>query len=210
MPAKSAKSAKSDKSDKSDKPAKSAKPSAAHTHAFQTEVQQLLHLIIHSLYSDKEIFLRELISNASDACDRLRFGALTDDALRADHGDGDDATDFGIWIEADDQRNTLTVRDNGIGMSREEVIENIGTIAHSGTRAFIERMTEAQTAEAARDGAFIGQFGVGFYSAFLVAKEVTLLTRRAGAPSAEGVKWTSDGGGEYRVETVERAARGTK
>ena len=187
---------------KPDKPAKSAKTAQAtvETHAFQTEVQQLLHLIIHSLYGNKEIFLRELISNASDACDRLRFLALTDKSLR------DDDQGPGIWIDVDPGKKTLTVRDNGIGMNHDEVIENIGTIARSGTRKFLEQMTEKD----AKESAFIGQFGVGFYSAFLVAKQVTLLTRRAGAPAAEGVKWTSDGTGEYTVEAIERPAHGTE
>ncbi|MDD9857811.1 MAG: molecular chaperone HtpG [Gammaproteobacteria bacterium] len=184
---------------------KSAKSSAAdaavETHAFQTEVQQLLNLIIHSLYSNKEIFLRELIANASDACDRLRFLALTDKAL---YEDGDES--LGIRVGVDEKKNTVSVRDNGIGMSRDEVIDNIGTIARSGTRRFLEQMSEKD----ARDSAFIGQFGVGFYSAFLVAAQVTLLTRRAGAPAAEGVKWVSDGSGEYTVEAVERAERGTE
>ena len=174
--------------------------SAVETHAFQTEVQQLLNLIIHSLYSNKEIFLRELISNASDACDKLRFLALTDKNLYED----DEA--LGIWIDVDAAKKTLTVRDNGIGMSHDEVIENIGTIARSGTRQFLEQMA----AKDAGDASFIGQFGVGFYSAFLVAKEVTLLTRKAGAPAGEGVKWVSDGGGEYTVETIDRPERGTE
>ncbi len=173
---------------------------AVETHAFQTEVQQLLHLIIHSLYSNKEIFLRELISNASDACDRLRFLALTDKNLYED----DQA--LGIWIDIDDKKKTITIRDNGIGMSHDEVIENIGTIARSGTRQFIEQMSKDE----ARDSSFIGQFGVGFYSAFLVAGEVTLLTRRAGTPESEGVKWVSDGSGEYTLETIERRERGTE
>jgi len=174
-----------------------AKP-AAETRAFQTEVQQLLHLIIHSLYGNKEIFLRELISNASDACDRLRFSALTDKSLYED----DDAP--GIWVEVKDH--AVIVRDNGIGMSRDEVIENIGTIARSGTRAFLEKMSE----EEARDSAFIGQFGVGFYSAFLAAKRVTLRTRRAGAAAADAVQWVSDGGGEYELQRIERSERGTE
>ncbi|MDA8021793.1 MAG: ATP-binding protein, partial [Gammaproteobacteria bacterium] len=184
-----------------EKPAKktSAKTSGKpETHAFQTEVQQLLHLIIHSLYGNKEIFLRELVSNASDACDRLRFSALTDKKLSED----DDA--LGIWVDAD--KNTITVRDNGIGMRRDEVIENIGTIARSGTRAFLQKMSDKD----ARDSAFIGQFGVGFYSAFLAAQKVTLLTRRAGDKPADGVKWVSDGGGEYQLEKVERKERGTE
>ena len=174
--------------------------STVETHAFQTEVQQLLHLIIHSLYSNKEIFLRELISNASDACDRLRFLALTDKNLYEE----DDA--LGIRVDVDGRKKTLTVSDNGIGMSHAEVIDNIGTIARSGTRKFLEQMAEKD----ARDSAFIGQFGVGFYSSFLVAKRVTLLTRRAGAPSSEGVKWVSEGSGEYTIERIDRPERGTE
>ena len=173
--------------------------SAVQTHAFQTEVQQLLHLIIHSLYSNKEIFLRELISNAADACDRLRFLALTDEKLL-----GDEA--LGIWIEFDAKQKTVTVRDNGIGMNRDEVIENIGTIARSGTKAFVEKMSEKD----AKDASFIGQFGVGFYSAFLVAKKVTVLTRNAADAAGDGVKWMSDGSGEFTVETIKREARGTE
>ena len=173
--------------------------SAVQTHAFQTEVQQLLHLIIHSLYSNKEIFLRELISNAADACDRLRFLALTDEKLL-----GDEA--LGIWVEFDAKQKTLTVRDNGIGMNRDEVIENIGTIARSGTKAFVEKMSEKD----AKDASFIGQFGVGFYSAFLVAKKVTVLTRNAADAAGDGVKWMSDGSGEFTVETIKREARGTE
>ena len=173
--------------------------SAVQTHAFQTEVQQLLHLIIHSLYSNKEIFLRELISNAADACDRLRFLALTDEKLL-----GDEA--LGIWVEFDAKQKTLTVRDNGIGMNRDEVIENIGTIARSGTKAFVEKMSEKD----AKDASFIGQFGVGFYSAFLVAKKVTVLTRNAADAAGDGVKWMSDGSGEFTVETIKRETRGTE
>ena len=170
------------------------------THPFQTEVQELLHLIIHSLYSNKEIFLRELISNASDACDRLRFLALTDKTLI------DNEQELAIWITTDPKKRTISIRDNGIGMSRDEVMENIGTIARSGTRRFLEQMADKD----AREASFIGQFGVGFYSAFLVAKEVTLLTRRAGASPDEGVKWLSDGSGEYTLEPIERAERGTE
>ena len=177
---------------------------AVETHAFQTEVQQLLNLIIHSLYSNKEIFLRELIANASDACDRLRFLALTDGALYEDGKDGDDS--LGVWVGVDEKKNTVTVRDNGIGMNRDEVIENIGTIARSGTRRFLEQMNDKD----AKDSAFIGQFGVGFYSAFLAAAEVTVLTRRAGAPASDGVKWKSTGSGEYTVETIVRPQRGTE
>ena len=170
------------------------------THAFQTEVQQLLHLMIHSLYKNKEIFLRELISNASDACDKLRFESLTDNNLL------EDDESLGIWIDVDSKKKTVTVRDNGIGMTHDEVIQDIGTIARSGTKAFLEKMSKDNSAESN----FIGQFGVGFYSCFLVAKEVTLLTRKAGTPPSEGVRWVSDGSGEYTMETIDRPQRGTE
>jgi len=169
------------------------------TLGFQTEVRQLLDLMIHSLYSDKDIFLRELISNASDAADKLRFEALRDESLY----EGD--SDLKIRVSFDKEAHTVTVADNGIGMSRDEVIEHIGTIAHSGTRRFFERLT----GDEAKDASLIGQFGVGFYSAFMVADKVTLLTRRAGAPAAEGVLWESTGAGDYTVETVDRPERGT-
>ncbi|WJW74772.1 molecular chaperone HtpG [Thiohalobacter sp. IOR34] len=166
---------------------------------FQTEVRQLLNLMIHSLYSNKEIFLRELISNASDACDKLRFEALSDDALfEAD-------SDLKIRIRIDRKARTLTVSDNGVGMNREEVVENIGTIAKSGTRQFFESLTGDQ----AKDAQLIGQFGVGFYSAFIVADKVTVETRRAGLTAEHGVRWVSDGEGSYTLETIEREARGT-
>ena len=167
---------------------------------FQTEVRQLLDLMIHSLYSNKEIFLRELISNASDAADKLRFEALTDDQLFA----GD--SELKIRLDFDKTARTLTITDNGIGMSRQEVIDNIGTIAKSGTRQFFE----ALTGDEAKDAALIGQFGVGFYSSFIVSERVTLITRRAGAGRDEGVRWESDGQGEYTIETVDRARRGTQ
>ena len=170
------------------------------THSFQTEVQQLLHLMIHSLYSNKEIFLRELISNASDACDKLRFESLTNNALLED----DEAP--GIRIDMDEKKRTVTIIDNGIGMTHDEVIADIGTIARSGTRAFLEKMSKDESA----DSAFIGQFGVGFYSSFLVGKKVTLMTRKAGAKNSEGVKWVSDGSGEYTVESIDRPQRGTE
>ena len=170
------------------------------THSFQTEVQQLLHLMIHSLYSNKEIFLRELISNASDACDKLRFESLTNNALLED----DEA--LGIRIDMDEKKRTVTIIDNGIGMTHDEVIADIGTIARSGTRTFLEKMSKDESA----DSTFIGQFGVGFYSSFLVGKKVTLLTRKAGAKSSEGVKWISDGSGEYTVESINRPQRGTE
>ena len=169
-------------------------------HAFQTETRQVLQLMIHSLYSNKEIFLRELISNASDACDRLRFEALKDEALY----EGD--SDLHIEIEFDADEKILTIRDNGIGMNQEEVLENIGTIARSGTRAFLEKLT----GDAAEDARLIGQFGVGFYSAFVVAEEVELLTRKAGDSAEQGVRWVSDGGGEFTLEHIERADRGTE
>jgi molecular chaperone HtpG len=174
--------------------------STVEKHAFQAEVQQLLQLMIHSLYSNKEIFLRELISNASDACDKLRFLSLTDKSLLED----DEA--LGIWIDADPKKKTVTIRDNGIGMNAEEVIENIGTIAHSGTRKFLEQIKQGKESE----DNLIGQFGVGFYSSFLVAKQVTLLTRKAGDPVSEGTLWTSDGSGEYTTEQIDRPERGTE
>ena len=169
------------------------------TFAFQAEVKQLLHLMVHSLYSEREIFLRELISNASDANDRLRFESLARPELLSSD------PELGIRVAVDADRRTLSVSDNGIGMSRDDVIENLGTIARSGTGHFLERLTGDQR----KDSQLIGQFGVGFYSAFIVADEVTVSTRRADAPASEGVKWVSDGRGEYRVETVERPERGT-
>jgi len=170
------------------------------TLGFQTEVKQLLGLMIHSLYSNREIFLRELISNASDACDKLRFEALTHNALY--EGDPDPR----IRVAFDRKARTITVTDNGIGMSRDEVIQNIGTIAKSGTREFLGRLTGDQT----KDANLIGQFGVGFYSSFIVSDHVTLVTRRAGDPASAGVRWESDGGGEYTIEPAERAERGTE
>ncbi|MGA9422248.1 MAG: molecular chaperone HtpG [Rhodanobacteraceae bacterium] len=169
------------------------------TRKFETEVAQVLHLVTHSLYSHKEIFLRELISNASDACDKLRFAALSDPALT---GDG---ADLRIDVRFDKDARTLTVSDNGIGMNREEVVENIGTIARSGTRRFLE----ALSGDARSDTQLIGQFGVGFYSAFIVADKVTLVSRRAGAAVDEGVRWESDGAGEYTLESLDVAERGT-
>ena len=170
----------------------------AETHKFQAEVAQVLHLVTHSLYSHKEIFLRELISNASDACDKLRFESIAQPDLLS--GDGE----LHIDVSWDPQARTVTVRDNGIGMTRDEVVANIGTIASSGTRRFLEAMSSEQK----NDARLIGQFGVGFYSAFVVADRVTVLTRRAG--SAEGVKWESDGKGEYSLESVELSERGTQ
>jgi len=169
------------------------------TLSFQAEVRQLLDLMIHSLYSNKEIFLRELISNASDASDKLRFEALGDPALY------ENAPDLAIKVGWDKDARTLSISDNGIGMSREEVIANIGTIARSGTREFLRNLSGDQ----ARDANLIGQFGVGFYSAFIVADRVTLTTRRAGLGAEHGVRWSSAGDGEYTIETVDKAERGT-
>ena len=170
------------------------------TLGFQTEVKQLLQLMIHSLYSNKEIFLRELISNASDACDRLRFESLTDAGLF------EDDTDLKIRVSFDHAARTVTISDNGIGMSRQEVIDQIGTIAKSGTREFLGRLTGDQ----AKDANLIGQFGVGFYSSFIVADKVTLVTRRAGLAKEQGVRWESRGEGDYTIETAEKPARGTE
>ncbi len=169
------------------------------TRKFEAEVSQVLHLVTHSLYSHKEIFLRELVSNASDACDKLRFEAIANPDLLAGEGE------LRIDIDWDKDARTITVRDNGIGMGRDEVVANIGSIASSGTRRFLEAMSGEQKA----DARLIGQFGVGFYSAFVVADRVTVLTRRAGTDAGEGVKWESDGAGEYTLETVEVPERGT-
>jgi molecular chaperone HtpG len=159
------------------------------THSFQAEVREVLHLMVNSLYSNKEIFLRELISNASDACDKLRFEALQDETLL----DGD--AEFRIDIEVDSEKGELTVRDNGVGMNQEEVTDNIGTIARSGTRQFLDKVS----GDTDLDKKLIGQFGVGFYSAFIVADRVTVLTRRAGDDPGQGVRWSSDGAGEYEI-----------
>lgn len=169
------------------------------TLGFQTEVSQLLHLMIHSLYSNKEIFLRELISNASDAIDRLRFAALSDNTLL------DEGSDYEIYVNFDKEAHTITVTDNGIGMTREEVIQNIGTIAKSGTKEFLKILSEQQQ----KDANLIGQFGVGFYSSFIVAQDVILETRRAGASADECVRWESNGEGTYTIETIAKSARGT-
>jgi molecular chaperone HtpG len=171
----------------------------AETHKFQAEVAQVLHLVTHSLYSHKEIFLRELISNASDACDKLRFEAIAKPELLA----GDTA--FHIDVSLDKDARTLTIRDNGIGMTRDEVIANVGTIASSGTRKFLEALSSEQKA----DANLIGQFGVGFYSAFIVADKVILTTRKAGLEAGTGVRWESAGSGEYTLETVDSPERGT-
>lgn len=169
-------------------------------HVFQAEVKQLLHLMIHSLYSNKEIFLRELISNASDAADKLRFEAVQTPALL------ELDPEFKIRLEIDSGQRTLSIIDNGIGMSKEEVIANIGTIAKSGTREFLGRLT----GDEAKDARLIGQFGVGFYSAFIVADEVTLSTRRAGTPKDAGVRWSSKGDGSYTLEDIGDVPRGTR
>lgn len=169
------------------------------TLGFQTEVKQMLHLMIHSLYSNKEIFLRELISNASDACDKLRFEALNNADLM--EGDGEQK----IRIEFDKDANTVTISDNGIGMNRDEVVEHLGTIAKSGTAAFLKEMTGDEK----KDANLIGQFGVGFYSSFIVAGKVEVLTRRAGDAADQGTKWTSEGEGDFTVEGIEKAERGT-
>ena len=166
---------------------------------FQTEARQILHLMTHSLYSNKEIFLRELISNASDACDKLRFEALADGDLY--EGDGD----LKITVDFDKDNNTVTITDNGIGMTRDEIIENIGTIASSGTRKFLESLTGDQ----AKDAQMIGQFGVGFYSSFIVADKVTVTSRRAGVDKSEAVRWESDGQGSFTLENTEKESRGT-
>ncbi len=170
------------------------------TRGFETEVNQLLDLMIHSLYSNKDIFLRELISNASDACDRLRFSAISDASLY------EEDIELKIKVSYDKAQRTITVSDNGIGMSRDEVIEHIGTIAKSGTRAFLDSITGDEK----NDAKLIGQFGVGFYSSFIVADEVTLRTRKAGEPAASGVEWVSQGKGEYRISDYEKAGRGTE
>jgi len=169
------------------------------TLGFQAEVRQLLQLMIHSLYSNKEIFLRELISNASDALDRLRFESIARPDLMAEH------TELAIRVGSDKAGRTITVSDNGIGMTRQEVIEHLGTIAKSGTREFFAQLTGDQQ----KDAQLIGQFGVGFYSSFIVADRVTVVTRRAGSPAAEAVRWESDGGGEFTVEPTERPESGT-
>ena len=173
--------------------------SSAKTHGFQTEVNQLLKLMIHSLYSEKEIFLRELISNASDACDKLRYQSLTNAELLNDNDE------LAVHVSFDKKKKTITVTDNGIGMSDDEVIENIGTIARSGTKQFLDSLTGEKT----KDAQLIGQFGVGFYSVFMVAEQVTLTTRKAGSDTGEGVIWSSDGQGEYTLENADVAERGT-
>ena len=172
--------------------------SGAETLGFQTEAKQLLHLMIHSLYSNKEIFLRELISNASDATDKLRVEALENSSLYEDDGE------LRIRIAVDEEAKTIEISDNGIGMSRDEVITNLGTIAKSGTAEFLANMSGDQK----KDSALIGQFGVGFYSGFMVADEMIVETRKAG--DAQAVRWTSTGDGQFTVEEIDKADRGTR
>ena len=172
-------------------------------HAFQAEVAQLLHLVTHSLYSNKEIFLRELISNASDACDKLRYEALNNAALF------EDTPTLEIRVAFDKKAKTLTISDNGIGMSEQEAIDHLGTIAKSGTRDFMSKLSGDQQSDAKDQGSLIGQFGVGFYSGFIVADKIVVETRRAGAAPAEGVRWTSGGSGDFEVETINQDKRGT-
>ena len=173
------------------------------TLSFQAEVAQLLHLVTHSLYSNKEIFLRELISNASDACDKLRFEALANGAL------WEDAPTLEVRVSFDKDAKTLTIADNGIGMSQQDAIDNLGTIAKSGTRDFMSKLGDAQKADAKEQGSLIGQFGVGFYSGFIVADKITVESRRAGLKADEGVRWISGGTGDFEVESITRETRGT-
>ena len=169
------------------------------TLSFQAEVAQLLHLVTHSLYSNKEIFLRELISNASDACDKLRFEAINDSGLY------ETDSELKVKVTLDKDAKTLTITDNGIGMSTQEAIDHLGTIAKSGTKDFVSKLSGDQKA----DSNLIGQFGVGFYSGFIVADKITVESRRAGMQEAEGVRWTSGGSGDFEVEAIARPARGT-
>jgi molecular chaperone HtpG len=170
-----------------------------HTHAFQAEVAQLLHLVTHALYSNPDIFVRELVSNASDACDKLRFEALNNAALL------EDAPNLEVRVAFDKDAKTITITDNGIGLSEQEAIDNLGTIAKSGTRSFMEQLSGDQK----KDAQLIGQFGVGFYSGFIVAEKISVESRRAGAKAEEGVRWVSGGTGDFEVEAITRAQRGT-
>ena len=174
-----------------------------HTHSFQAEVAQLLHLVTHSLYSNKEIFLRELVSNASDACDKLRYEALNAPALY------EDTPTLDIKVAFDKAAKTLTISDNGIGMSEQEAIDHLGTIAKSGTRDFMSKLSGDQQSDAKDQGSLIGQFGVGFYSGFIVADKIVVETRRAGLPAEQGVRWTSGGSGDFEVEAITQKERGT-
>ncbi len=173
------------------------------THSFQAEVAQLLHLVTHSLYSNKEIFVRELVSNASDACDKLRYEGLNNSALY------ENAPDLHVRIAVDKKARTLTIQDNGIGMSAQEAIDHLGTIAKSGTKDFMSRLGAEKQADAKEQGQLIGQFGVGFYSGFIVADKITVETRRAGLKAEEGVRWISGGTGDFEVETITKPERGT-
>src|SRR4051812_9437919 len=164
---------------------------------FQAEVAQLLHLVTHSLYSNKEIFLRELISNASDACDKLRFEGIDNPALY------EDAPNLEVRVSFDKGARTLTIADNGIGLSKQEAIDNLGTIAKSGTKDFMSKLSGDQKA----DAQLIGQFGVGFYSGFIVADRITVESRRAGVPADQGVRWASGGAGDFEVDDIERTQR---
>ena len=175
-----------------------------HTHSFQAEVAQLLHLVTHSLYSNKEIFLRELVSNASDACDKLRFEALENGALY------ENQPELEVRVSFDKAARTLTIADTGIGLSQQDAIDNLGTIAKSGTREFLGRLSEAQKSTASEQGQLIGQFGVGFYSGFIVADRITVESRRAGLPPEEGVRWSSAGTGQFEVEPITLPERGTR
>ena len=173
--------------------------SSKQTLSFQAEVAQLLKLVTHSLYSNPEIFLRELVSNASDACDKLRFEALNDASLY------ETDSELQVKVSFDKEAKTLTITDNGIGLSRQEAIDNLGTIAKSGTRDFMDKLSGDQK----NDAQLIGQFGVGFYSGFIVADKITVESRRAGQPASEGVRWSSDGTGEFEVGEITRAERGS-
>ncbi len=168
-------------------------------HTFEAEVAQLLHLVTHSLYSNSDIFVRELVSNASDACDKLRFEATNDDSLYEDDGE------LKIRIAVDEDAKTITFTDNGIGMNEADAIENLGTIAKSGTKAFLDKLSESQK----QDGQLIGQFGVGFYSGFIVADTISVESRKAGEPADQGVRWVSDGTGSFTVEPITKETRGT-
>ena len=174
-----------------------------HTHSFQAEVSQLLHLVTHSLYSNKEIFLRELVSNASDACDKLRYQALNNDALY------EGQSELEVRVAYDKAAKTITISDNGIGMSQEDAINHLGTIAKSGTREFMSQLSGDQQSSAKDQGSLIGQFGVGFYSGFIVADRITVESRRAGLKAEEGVRWSSTGTGDFEVETITQKDRGT-
>ncbi len=173
------------------------------THSFQAEVAQLLHLVTHSLYSNKEIFVRELISNASDACDKLRYESLNNPGLY------EDAPNLEVRVSFDKAAKTLTITDNGIGMTAQEAIDHLGTIAKSGTKDFMSKLGAEKQADAKDQGSLIGQFGVGFYSGFIVADKITVESRRAGTPANEGVRWISGGTGDFETETIERTQRGT-